>query len=230
MSAKNKEILWTPVQVKLGDLELWKDNPVTLSKAQADQLLKSERKLGKLQTIAISPKVKNKHLVYDGHQRIRVWSQAYGADTKVWALQSSRMLNANERRAVPIMTRTATGSLDYGLISGWDAVELTDFGLDADFLADMKHSFGGLANFVESENPVFVLGSDDVVGKDEGRSGSSPWSRVLPSGKIRCIVGDIEFGVDKKLYEKWRKKLDKSGETIREGAEKWINKSIKSIL
>lgn len=151
MAKTSKTITWKPVQVKLSDLEHWDDNPVTLSKAQADKLLKSEKKLGKLQTIAISPPVKGKHLLYDGHQRVNVWGAAYGLNTVVWALQSSRLLNDEERHAVPIMTRTATGSLDYEMVAGWDKFDLASFGMDTDWLKSIKADMSGLSGLLESQ-------------------------------------------------------------------------------
>jgi len=151
------KIEWTPCRVKLSDLEHWKDNPVTLSEAQAKKLLKSEKALGKAQAFSVSQKQKNgKRFLYDGHQRCNVWGAAYGLDTVVNAVESSRLLTDKERRAMAIHTRTATGSLDTNIISGWDAAELMDFGYDKDLLADMKGAFGGLANFIESEEPEIV--------------------------------------------------------------------------
>jgi hypothetical protein len=149
----SKPITWQPVQVKLSDLEHWKDNPVTLSKSQAEKLLRSEKKLGKLQTIAISPKVKSKYLLYDGHQRVSVWGAAYGLDTVVWALQSSRILTDEERHAVPIMTRTGTGSLDFEMVKGWEGFDLESFGMDADWLKGMKVDAGGFADLLEAQKP-----------------------------------------------------------------------------
>lgn len=148
------EIEWTPVKVKLGDLSHWADNPVTLSKAQAKKLLRSKEKLGKMQTLAIGPSNGDgKYPLYDGHQRANVWGAAFGMGLEVWALQSSRALTDEERHAVPIMLRTAVGSLDWDALAGWTDYPISEWGLDDDALQGLKFDIAALGNLLESETP-----------------------------------------------------------------------------
>jgi len=111
---------WQPVQVRLGDLDGWEQNPKTLTKTAAGRLLKSTQKLGQMQTIAVSPaKPDGRRDIYDGHQRDAVWSKGYHPDITVWALESSRPLTDKERRDVVMLTMTARGSFDWDALAGW---------------------------------------------------------------------------------------------------------------
>jgi hypothetical protein len=147
-------IEWTPVVVRLGELSHWAENPVTLTKAQARKLLKSTEKLGRMQTLAIGPtNGDGKHPLYDGHQRVNVWGGAFGMDLQVNALQSSRPLTDDERHAVPVMLRTAVGSLDWDVLSSWPAGDLTQWGMDDDLLTGWKRDIASLGDLLESETP-----------------------------------------------------------------------------
>lgn len=67
---------------------------------------------------------------------------------------------------------------------------------------------------------VEILDGEDIP-KDE-RSGASPWDRVTPSDSIRCIVGDIEFGIPKAQAEQFASFCKDVGPTMREGAAAWF--------
>lgn len=187
-----KPITWIPVKVKLSELDHWADNPVTLSKAQAQKLLRSEKMLGKAQAFSVSPKKKNgKRDLYDGHQRCNVWGAAYGMDTVVNAVESSRFLTDKERRRMAVMTRTATGSLDADKISQWDSEELFDFGYDADYLSDIKHTLGGISNFVESEEPEPVDAEPQINRAEElQKVWGTKLGQLWQIGQHRLLVGD----------------------------------------
>ena len=67
-----------------------------------------------------------------------------------------------------------------------------------------------------------VLGDGDVVDKGE-RAGSSPWERVQASGKVRCLVGDVEFGLPKEEAATWLALLEQQeAASLREAAEEWF--------
>jgi hypothetical protein len=68
-----------------------------------------------------------------------------------------------------------------------------------------------------------VLGDNDRVDKDD-RSGSSPWDRVIASDKVRCLIGDLEFGIDKQIAGEWIAGLKSLDVPIREAAENWLTK------
>lgn len=146
------DLEWSPVKVKLGDLLHWADNPVTLSKAQAKKLLTSTEKLGRMQALQIGPSNGDgKCPLYDGHQRANVWGSAFGMSLEVQALQSNRPLTEDERRDVSMMLRTATGSLSWDIVSGWDI--LPEWGFDEDLLTGWKRDIAALGNLIESETP-----------------------------------------------------------------------------
>jgi len=69
-----------------------------------------------------------------------------------------------------------------------------------------------------------VIGDDGPIDKGD-RSGSSPWDRVEASDKVRCLIGDIEFGVSKGDYEMWASHIQASG-IPREAAEAWFSQHL----
>lgn len=74
----NKPI-WTPIKIRLGDIEMWEDNPRMSTKAQAQRIIKSESEFGQPVPFALSPFDKNgKAKLYDGHQRVSAWLTVYG--------------------------------------------------------------------------------------------------------------------------------------------------------
>ena len=81
-----------PVKIKLGQIQPWTDNPRMSTKAQAQRLIKSERRLGQIQTLAIGPMIDGKYPLYDGHQRVSSWLTVKTPDFEVMALQSNRPL------------------------------------------------------------------------------------------------------------------------------------------
>lgn len=131
-------LVWTPVKVRLGQIRPWNLNPRMSSKAQAQRLIKSERELGQIQTLAVSPSVDGYVDLYDGHQRVSAWLTIKGADFEVLALQSNRPLTEDERRKVSILLHTATGSWNWDALSAWSAADLQEWGMDKDTLAENK--------------------------------------------------------------------------------------------
>lgn len=70
-----------------------------------------------------------------------------------------------------------------------------------------------------------VLGDDDVVEKDQ-RAGSSPWSRVEASDRVRVLIGDVEFGVEREAAERFVEWLKQQDAPMREAAEAWLTKQL----
>ena len=129
------DLIWTPVKIKLGQIQPWTDNPRMSTKAQAQRLIKSERRLGQIQTLAIGPMIDGKYPLYDGHQRVSSWLTVKTPDFEVMALQSNRPLTDDERREVAVLLHTATGSWDWNALSGWSAADLREWGMDKDTLS-----------------------------------------------------------------------------------------------
>jgi DNA modification methylase len=191
----NKEavgLTWTPVQVRLRDLDGWEKNPKRLSEQQADRILRSLKKLGQLQTIAVSPpKPNGRRDIYDGHQRNSVWQKAYSPDLVVWALEASRFLTEQERKEVAVLTMQARASFDWDMLAQWDDVEdfFDDFDVrgwrdDAEALAALLAEVGGEQRGVVDAEPQI----------DRAEELRKKW-RVEPGqlwqlGEHRLICGD----------------------------------------
>lgn len=88
-------------------------------------------------------------------------------------------------------------------------------------LAEVQAPAGPLADLLDSMAPLTVLGiGEGVVGLNE-RTGSSPWGRVNASDTVRCLIGDVEFGVPASAIDDWIVRLDESM-TTREAAAVWF--------
>jgi hypothetical protein len=214
------KINWTNVTAKLGDLKPWDSNPKTSTKKDARALLKSWDELGQFQTVAIGPGGE----VYDGHQRLSALLTVHGAEYEIEARQSDRPLTDEERRKIALYSRQI-GQWDWDALSSWQPAELMEWGgFDADTLKTWKRDTAALMNFLGSED-AGVIGDYGDISKDD-RGGSSPWDRVTPSGKLRCIIGDVEFGLSESVVESWLSILERMEEkSIREAAEKWFTQN-----
>lgn len=128
------DLVWTPVKIRLGQIQPWTNNPRMSTKAQAQRLIKSERRLGQIQTLAVGPMVDGMFPLYDGHQRVSAWLTVKTPDFEVLALQSNRPLTEDERREVAVLLHTATGGWNWDALSGWSAADLREWGMDSDTL------------------------------------------------------------------------------------------------
>jgi DNA modification methylase len=185
------DITWTPVRVRLGQIRPWDKNPRMSSRRQAERLIKSERDLGQIQTLAIGP-ADNDGLypLYDGHQRCKAWFTVKGAEFELWAMQSNRPLREEERRQAAILVHTATGGWDWQSLSGWSAAEMNEWGMDADTLKGWKADVSALGEFLKSEQPT----TDAEVQTDRAAEVLEKWG-VKPGdlwqiGEHRLICGD----------------------------------------
>ncbi len=148
---------WTPVDVRLGDLKPWERNPKTISKAHAKRLLELWERLGQFQTIAIGPGGE----VYDGHQRLNVLKAAHGAGYTVQALQAERALTEAEREELTVAAHVGTtGQFDWDALSGWDAGNLQQWGLDTETLDGWRVDAAALGAMIGSEAASSVSGKD----------------------------------------------------------------------
>lgn len=132
---------WLNVTVKLSDLQPWEHNPRTMTKKQAQRLLKSWRDLGQFQTIAIGPSDNGSGCpVYDGHQRLSALLAAYGANYAIDARQSDRALTEDERRYLITQANLPVGAWNFETIAGWP--EAQEWGFDQ----EMLHTWNGDAS------------------------------------------------------------------------------------
>ena len=200
------DITWTNDTRRLADLVPWENNPKRMSKKQADGLLLSIERFGFAVPFLVSPDGD----IYDGHQRQTLMGaiKDYGPDAVVDVRVSSRPLTDDERRELVVRLKQNQAGWDFDMLPNlYEREELLEWGFD-------EWELGG----------VEVLGRDDVVGKDD-RAGSSPWDRVIASEKVRCVVGDIEFGVSRRAYELWSSDIVGHG-VPRDEAERWFEKNM----
>lgn len=132
--------VWTNVTVPLSSLVPWDKNPRTMTKRQAQRLLKSWAELGQFQTVAIGPGGE----VYDGHQRLSALLAAYGGEYAVDARQSDRALDDDERQALTLAANVPAGAWDWNTLAGWDTDTLTKWGMDGETLATWNHDAANL--------------------------------------------------------------------------------------
>jgi hypothetical protein len=143
-------VTWSNVQVTLGELKPWADNPRLSSKRQAQRLLDSWRQFGQVQTVAIGPA----NEVYDGHQRLSALLTVHGPSYQVDARRCSRELTDEERRALVVTLHAgAVGSWDWDSLANWDAGQLQEWGFDSDTLRTWYHDAGALGNLLKNEAP-----------------------------------------------------------------------------
>ena len=157
------DLQWTPVKIKLGQIQPWTNNPRMSTKAQAQRLIKSERRLGQIQTLAVGPMVDGMFPLYDGHQRVSAWLTVKTPDFEVLALQSNRPLTEDERREVAVLLHTATGSWNWDALSGWSAADLQEWGMDKDTLSGWNNDAAALSSMLASERD-----GDPPGGGEEG--------------------------------------------------------------
>lgn len=140
---------WQNVTVKLSDLQPWEHNPRTMSKRQAQRLLKSWHELGQFQTIAIGPHGE----VYDGHQRLNALLAAHGGNYAIEARQCERELSDDERATLTLAANLPAGAWNWDALSAWDADVLKDWGMDAEQLQQWNNDAANLATMLESAQP-----------------------------------------------------------------------------
>ena len=121
-------ITWTNERRRLGDLIPWPRNPRQIKRAEAARLAESLDDFGQVDVIAIGPG----DTVYNGHQRLAVWSREHGPDFEVDVRVSSRPLSEKEReRLTVLLHRGAAGSWDFDLLANeFDAEELIEWGFE----------------------------------------------------------------------------------------------------
>lgn len=160
MTAASAAITWANVQITLGDLHPWGENPRLSTKAQARRMLESWQRFGQVQTIAIGPGGE----VYDGHQRLSALLTLHGKAYQVDARQASRALTDEERRALVVTLHAgAVGAWDWEELSNWDAGLLTDFGMDSETLTNWQRDVAGLDAMLNDPSNVQFKEYDENI-------------------------------------------------------------------
>jgi len=123
---------WTRIEIRLGDIIGWEGNPRLSTVAQAERIIASEKKWGQTLPFFVSPFMDGGRVkLIDGHQRLSAWLTKHGEDFIVKAEQCDRALTEDEQREFVITHHiSATGSLDWGKLSSWDAPKLIEWGVN----------------------------------------------------------------------------------------------------
>lgn len=195
-------ITWTNESRRLNDLIAWPRNPRQIKTDQAKRLVESFDTFGQVETIAIGPG----NEVYNGHQRLNVLASKYGKDYEVEVRVASRALTEKEREKLTVfLHKGAAGEWNFDTLANeFEFAELLNWGFES-------WELGG------------VLGDDDYVDKSD-RAGSSPWDRVNASDKVRCLIGDIEFGITREMYQQFRERCES-----KDAAEAWLKNQLMEL-
>jgi len=122
------KITWSNEKRKLSELVPWERNPRQITDKQAKRLEESFEQFGQVEIIAIGPE----NQIYNGHQRLKVLSQKYGADYEVDVRVASRALTEKEREKLTVyLHKGAAGDWDYDLLANeFELDDLLDWGFD----------------------------------------------------------------------------------------------------
>jgi DNA modification methylase len=188
---------WKPIQIRLGDLIPWGDNPKYSTKEDAKRLIETEQEFGQPQTFSVSPLMDNgKCNCYDGHQRDSAWRTAYGDDFVVWAMQSDRHLTEAERKRFVLRMHNAHGQWSSDILSGWGVDELTQGWFDSATLKTWKADVNWLDKFLQSEQADGADAEVDESRADELREKyGTELGQYWQIGEHRLFIGDSAFDV-----------------------------------
>ena len=122
-------ITWTEQRRRLGDLTPWPRNPRQIKSPQAKRLLASVQEFGQVETLAIGPDGD----IYNGHQRLAVLMEQYGADYEVDVRVSSRPLTEKEREKLTVyLHKGAAGEWDFDTLANeFEVSDLIEWGFEA---------------------------------------------------------------------------------------------------
>ena len=192
------QITWSNVQVTLGELQPWADNPRLSSKRQAQRLLDSWRQFGQVQTVAIGPSGQ----VYDGHQRLSALLTVHGPSYQIDARRSDRELTDEERRALVVALHAgAVGSWNWDNLANWDAGELQEWGFDSETLTTWQRDVGALGAMLsaEAEQPPDDPGAQVDKADELRQKWGVETGQLWRLGDHRLICGDC---TDREVVER----------------------------
>ena len=122
------KITWSNEKRKLSELVPWERNPRQITDKQAKRLEESFEQFGQVEIIAIGPE----NQIYNGHQRLKVLSQKYGADYEVDVRVASRALTEKEREKLTVyLHKGAAGDWDYDTLANeFELPDLVEWGFE----------------------------------------------------------------------------------------------------
>lgn len=122
------KITWSNEKRKLSELVPWERNPRQITDKQAERLVESFEQFGQVEIIAIGPE----NQIYNGHQRLKVLNEKYGADYEVDVRVASRALTEKEREKLTIfLHKGAAGDWDFDVLANeFELDDLLDWGFE----------------------------------------------------------------------------------------------------
>jgi DNA modification methylase len=122
------KITWSNEKRKLSELVPWERNPRQITDKQAKRLEESFEQFGQVEIIAIGPE----NQIYNGHQRLKVLSQKYGADYEVDVRVASRALTEKEREKLTVyLHKGAAGDWDFDVLANeFELDDLLNWGFE----------------------------------------------------------------------------------------------------
>ena len=155
------QVVWSTVEVKLGELVEWEKNPVTLSERDAEEIRKSLDRFGLVvPLVANAPRQDGRRRLVDGHQRIHVQEAVglWGPDTMVEVRVPSRKLTEKECDELSIRLRKNTGDWDWDtMTNNFEVSDLLDWGFEEDELMGVDFQHPKLRETVKEIRPLPML-------------------------------------------------------------------------
>jgi len=205
------KITWSNEKRKLSELVPWERNPRQITDKQAKRLEESFEQFGQVEIIAIGPE----NQIYNGHQRLKVLSQKYGADYEVDVRVASRALTEKEREKLTIfLHKGAAGSFDVDILANnFELDDLLDWGFDKQEL-DLDLWAGEPPEDVEPQidkaeelrikwgvesGQLWQLGEHRLVCGD--CTDKAVVDRVMGGEKAGAVVTDPPYGINREGIE-----------------------------
>jgi DNA modification methylase len=183
---------WTPIQIRLGEIEPWQHNPRQSDKRARAALLSTLDEFGQPVPFIVGPKNSDgKYPLYDAHQRYLAWLPKFGAAFVVAAMMSDRPLTEDERKKYVIQFHASTvGNWNADELSTWDTSLIDVWANIPEITKGWKSDIKIFDELHKSEQP----GADAEPQTDRAAELLEKW-QVQPGdlfaiGEHRLICGD----------------------------------------
>jgi hypothetical protein len=185
------DITWQNATIRLGEIQPWQHNPRQSSKKTAAELSNTLDEFGQPLPFILGPCTDGKYPLYDGHQRYAAWLAKYGAAFEVFAVVASRPLTDTERRKYVIKFHAvAVGQWSDDVLSGWDAGQITSWGVDNALLKGWESDIKTFKELLKSEAPT----ADAEPQTDRAEALKEQWGtatgQLWAMGDNRLLIGD----------------------------------------
>lgn len=146
------DLIWTNEKRRLSQLVPWPRNPRRIEADEERRLGESLEEFGQPEPIAIGPD----NEVYNGHQRLKVWSVRFG-DIEVDVRVASRSLTEREREKLTVLLhRGAVGEWDFDVLADeFEIGDLLEWGFEkAELEGQAEEDVTPPADFAEYDDEI----------------------------------------------------------------------------